>query len=73
MSKVEQLESEIAKLPVAEACQVAQWLEEHLAEQWDRQIEEDAKNGQLDKLTQQALEEVEAGETQSLDEFLRNP
>jgi len=73
MSKVEQIQAEIAKLPPQDARQVAQWLEEFLSDQWDKQIEEDARSGRLDKLTGQALREIEAGETQPLDEFLRHP
>ena len=73
MSKVEQIEADIAKLSPQDARQVAQWLEEFLADQWDQQLEADAKAGRLDKLTEQALREIEAGETQPLDEFLRHP
>ena len=73
MTKVEQIEAEIAKLSPRDARRVAQWLEEFLSDLWDRQIAKDAKAGRLDPLTKQALREIEAGETQPLDEFLRNP
>lgn len=73
MTKVEQLQAEIASLSPEDARRVAQWLEEFLSDQWDKQIEEDAKAGRLDALTEQALREIDAGETQPLDDFLRNP
>ena len=34
---------------------------------WDRQIEADAKAGKLDKLWEEALEEIKAGRTKPLD------
>ena len=73
MTKVEQIEQEIAKLSPEDARRIAQWLEQFLSNQWDKQLQEDAKAGRLDPLSAQALREIEAGETQSLDEFLRNP
>ena len=61
MSKVEQIESEIAELSPAEARQVAKWLEELLADEWDRQIAADAKAGKLDRFIDEALEEHRQG------------
>ena len=63
MSKVEQIESEIAELSPAEARQVAKWLEELLADEWDRQIAFDAKAGKLDRFVEEALEEHRQGKT----------
>lgn len=39
------------------------WFREFDADAWDRQIEEDAKNGKLDFLAEEALAEYQAGET----------
>ena len=61
MSKVEQIESEIAKLTSAEARLVAKWLEEFLADEWDQQIEADAKAGKLDFLFDEVEAERKAG------------
>jgi hypothetical protein len=61
MSKVEQIEAELAKLPPAEARQVAGWLNEFLAEEWDKQIDADAKAGKLDFLFDEADRESKAG------------
>jgi len=61
MSKVEQIEAEITKLSTAEARQVAKWLNEFLADEWDDQIEADAKAGKLDCLFEEADAERKAG------------
>jgi hypothetical protein len=61
MSKVERIEAELAKLSPAEARQVARWLEEFLADEWDKQIEEDAKAGKLGFLFEEADRERGAG------------
>lgn len=66
MSKVEQIEAELAKLTPAEARQVAKWLEEFLADEWDRQIEEDAQAGKLDRFIEEALAEHRQGKTTPL-------
>jgi hypothetical protein len=71
MSKVEQIESEIAKLPPQDVRQVSRWLQEYEAELWDRELERDARpGGPLDQLAQQARKEIAAGDTQPLDEFI---
>ena len=66
MSKVEQIEAEIAELSPAEARQVAKWLAELLADEWDRQIAFDAKAGKLDRFVEEALEEHRQGKTTPL-------
>ena len=39
---------------------------------WDRQIAADAESGRIDTLWQQALEDIKAGRTKSLDEVLND-
>jgi hypothetical protein len=39
----------------------SQWLEEFVANSWDKQIETDIANGMLDQLARQADEHFEAG------------
>jgi hypothetical protein len=73
MSKVEQIEAEIAKLPSQDVREVSRWLQEYEAELWDEEMERDARpGGPLDKLAQQARQEIADGKTQPLDEFLRH-
>ena len=40
---------------------------------WDQQIDQDANAGRLDKAWQAALEDIKAGRTKPLDQFLDNP
>ena len=61
MSKVESLEQEIRKLSSQELAELRDWFLEYDAELWDRQIEEDAREGRLDRLAKKALESYHAG------------
>jgi hypothetical protein len=66
MTRVEQLEQEIAKLSPDEFAQLRDWLLEQDWDEWDRQIEHDAKAGKLDKLMKQALADHAAGKSRPL-------
>jgi len=70
MSTVADIEKAISALPVQDARSVASWLGEYLEDKWDRQIEEDAKTGKLDKLADEALAEYNAGKARPLDEVI---
>jgi hypothetical protein len=61
MSKVESLEQEIRKLSPQELAELMTWLQKYDAELWDRQIEDDARAGRLDRLAKKALESYHAG------------
>jgi hypothetical protein len=63
MRSVEEIEAEIAKLTLAEVRQVAKWLAKYRAELWDKQIEEDALSGKLDRFIEEALDEHRQGKT----------
>lgn len=62
MSATEIIE-QVRKLPPAEVFELSQWLREYEASLWDRQIEADIRAGKLDKLGQEALAELRAGQT----------
>jgi len=66
MRRVEEIEAEIAKLNPVEVRQVAKWLAEYEAELWDKQIENDAAAGKLDRYIKEALEEYRRGRTRPL-------
>lgn len=66
MRSVEEIEAEITKLTPAKMRQVAKWLAEYKAKFWDRQIEEDAAAGRLDRFIEEALEEHHQGKTRPL-------
>jgi hypothetical protein len=63
---VEELEKAVAKLPPDQFASFREWFEAFAADEWDRQIEEDAKSGKLDKLAHKALEDVKAGRFRKL-------
>jgi hypothetical protein len=47
---VEELEKAVAKLPPDQFASFREWFEAFASDEWDRQIEEDAKSGKLDTL-----------------------
>ena len=63
---VDEIEKAIPKLSSQERARLLKLLEEMDADEWDRQIEEDAKGGKLNKLAQEALEDVKAGRFRKL-------
>lgn len=66
MTKVEKLENDIMTLSRSEVAALRDWFQCYLADQWDKQIEADAKAGKLDDLARQALAEHQAGRTRPL-------
>lgn len=58
---VQTLQAEILKLPLEERRRITSWLDEMMADEWDRQIEADAKAGRLDQLVKEASVDYEAG------------
>ena len=59
---------QVQKLPPAEVFELGRWLREYEVELWDQQIEADIRSGKLDKLGQEALEELRAGKTRPFPE-----
>jgi len=66
MSKVENIEQEVQGLTPSELAAFRKWFLEFDAQVWDRQIEEDARKGKLDKLADEALAAHRAGKTKEL-------
>ena len=58
---VEDLESAISRLSAEDLARFSAWFEEFMADQWDRQIEQDIKAGRLDAAGKRADEDFEAG------------
>jgi hypothetical protein len=56
MTKLEELEQAIEKLPEDEYQQFRRWFLEKDWERWDKQIEEDSKTGKLDFLVKEAID-----------------
>jgi len=59
--KVEELESAVSSLSNDELARFSQWFEEFMADQWDKQIEQDVLTGRLDKALQRAEGHEKAG------------
>ncbi len=66
MSRVEQLEAQIAELDASELKAFRAWFDSYDAEVWDRQIEADAKRGKLTQLVERALSDPRAGRSTEL-------
>lgn len=63
MTRVEQIEKEIASLSQEELEDFRRWFQEFDATAWDQQIEADATSGRLEKLADEALHEHGAGKS----------
>jgi len=66
MSTVLEIKQAIERLSHGEFRELAEWFDERKADQWDRQIEEDAKAGKLDRFAAEALREFHEGKTRRL-------
>jgi len=58
---IQEIENAVAKLSPQELSVFSQWFEEYVADQWDQQIERDAKAGRLNDALDRAVEHREAG------------
>ena len=63
---VKDIEEAISQLPHAEMVELSEWFEEFEAQQWDDQIEDDAKAGRLKAFIDQAKADYDAGRSKSL-------
>jgi len=66
MSKVENIEQEVQDLTPCELAAFRKWFLEFGARAWDQQIEDDIRNGKLDKLAEEALTAHRAGKSKEL-------
>ena len=66
MSAVLEIEQAVSQLPPKELARFREWFEEFDAKMWDRQFEEDARSGRLDKLANQAIADFRAGKYREL-------
>lgn len=61
MTTVNEIEEAVAHLPRKELQTFRSWFQEFDAEAWDRQLEQDVKDGKLDAMADEALRDFEAG------------
>lgn len=66
MSTVLEIEQAVSRLSPQELARFREWFEKFDAEIWDKQFEEDAKSGRLDKLADQAIADFHAGKYREL-------
>ncbi len=63
MSAIEEIEAAIERLPRDQFFRLLTWLRSRFEDEWDREIEADAKAGKLDQFAREALAEYHAGQT----------
>lgn len=63
---VKEIESAITQLSAKDLAELMAWLENHHAQMWDKQIEDDLEAGRLDALLAEVDNEHEAGLSQPL-------
>lgn len=63
---IAELEQAVTQLTKEEFVRFREWFEEYEAQQWDEQIERDAKAGKLNKIAEQALNDYRAGKAREL-------
>ncbi len=66
MSKIEAIERDVEQLDDKAFSAFRGWFLVYENARWDRQIEEDSKNGKLDSLVQEALTAHRAGKSTAL-------
>jgi hypothetical protein len=63
---VQQLEAAVSNLSREELAAFRKWFMEFDAQIWDKQFEEDAAAGRLDKLAEEAIADLKEGRTTPL-------
>ena len=63
---IQELETAVTRLSQEELSAFSQWFEEYTADEWDRQIEADARAGRFDAAGKRAKADYEAGRCTSL-------
>ena len=72
MSTIQEIEAAITKLSQKDYSQIRNWFFDYDNDLWDKQIEEDAKSGRLNKLLEQVEDDITRGKVKPLDEILRD-
>ncbi len=61
-----ELQKAIQELPEKEQWKFKEWLDEFMADQWDREIERDAAAGKFDKFIAKSEQDFKAGRCKPL-------
>jgi hypothetical protein len=70
VTQIQEIERAIAKLPRKEFFELVRHLRARHAEEWDRQIEDDARSGKLREAYERLRKEDQTESEMPLDEFL---
>ena len=70
MKTLDELKRGVETLPRKQLREFQEWLSEYVADEWDRQIEEDAAAGKFDRLSSEAIAADERGEGLPMDRLL---
>ena len=63
---VKEVQAAVSQLSAQELARFRKWFEEYEAKLWDEQFEMDVKSGKLDKLADQAIADLRAGNCKEL-------
>ena len=66
MSKIDEIKSEIERLPEEEFAELSRWLSEKDWARWDNEIIADSESGKLDFLVREALDAKAKGKIKDL-------
>ncbi|MCI0618742.1 hypothetical protein L0244_37675 [bacterium] len=66
MRTAQEVEKAVSKLPPHELVRFRAWFEQFDAEMWDKQFENDATSGKLDKIAERAIADYKAGKAKDL-------
>lgn len=63
---VEEIETAISQLPLAQIAELADWFDAYRAQLWDKQIEQDLDSGRLRTLLDETRQDLESGHCEPL-------
>jgi hypothetical protein len=66
VATIQEIEKAVASLSPEELEKFRAWFQAFDAAAWDKQIEEDAKSGKLDKVAEKALSDFDRGDFKEL-------
>ena len=66
MTTISDIQQAILGLSDTEYAELLHWLREQDWARWDREFEEDARDGRLDWLAEEALQDMEKGDLKAL-------
>ena len=72
MKTLIEIETAIKALSKSDARKLAEWLNEYLDDDWDKQMQTDLATGKLDNFIAKAESDIEANRVRNLNEIIDN-